>query len=209
MNRCWKSDAVGGEICIFHGLRGGRAVGIDYSSDAIRLAQLKAAVLHSRAEFVAAPFAQAMQRDESFDCILASEFIEHIAPDEATTFMRLAFERLRPGGRLFIFTYPNTLQRKYGYRLLRLASQLRGHALPARQPDTVDEHYKLFHLNEQNRLSLLRLARHAGFSECRAGYDNAPRTRAARALMAGPFRDLFGTDLYLIAGKAAAGPYAT
>jgi SAM-dependent methyltransferase len=63
--------------------------------------------------------------DESFDCVIALEVIEHIEPDDK--FVSEGLRVLRPGGR-FIFTTPNRL------RLTALARYLVGR--PIRFPHT-------------------------------------------------------------------------
>jgi len=160
-----------GEICIYHAKRGGKAVGVDFSKDAIEIARHKARSLDVSPEFREASFDELSEKDGLFDRVLACEFIEHISAEEGDLFFRKLFSLLRPGGRALIYTFPNTLQRRYGYNLFRLYNLLRGTRLPRQQPDTTSEHYRLYHLNEQNHLTLKRAARRAGFSKARVGYD--------------------------------------
>ncbi len=197
-----------GEICIFHALRGGRAIGVDFSGDAINLAREKASHLNAPAEFVEATFDEVNFPVASFDRILASEFIEHISAEEGQDFILKAYSMLKPGGKLLIFTHPNTLYRKYGYPLYRLLAATRGIQLPRQQEDTTSEHYRLYHLNEQNFSSLRELAQRAGFSKVVVGYDNENMhqgrwiTRILKKVISiTPLRHIFLNNLFMLAEK--------
>ena len=197
-----------GEVVIYHSQRGGVAVGIDYSAEAIALAQNKAAELSINCDFRTGSFAE-MPVEPGFDRILASEFIEHISPDEAQLFWNLAHRALKPGGRLLVYTYPNTLQRRIGYPILRRLIRLfTGKKLPVLQPDMQNEHYNLYHLNEQCHRQLARSAKQAGFSDVRVFYDmpfNRPRTAAGRLFQLvafrGPWKHWFLNNLVCIARR--------
>lgn len=198
-----------GEICIFHALRGGVAKGVDYSADAINLAKEKAAQLNVQVEFLESSFDELKELPASYDRILASEFIEHISQNEGQEFFREAFFMLKPRGKLLVFTYPNTWQRRFGYPIQRLWAVLHGRVLPKRQEDTASEHYKLYHLNEQNYSSLSKYARQAGFTKFTVGYDieNSVLTesilkRVIRSFISKTWlRHIFLCNLYLLAEK--------
>lgn len=197
-----------GEVCLYHAKQGGSALGLDYSEPAISLAREKARSLGLEVEFIASSFTDFQPTDNSFDRILASEFIEHISKEEGSTFFRTAFRALKPGGKLLVFSNPNTLQRRFGYPVMRFFGFLLGRRLPRRQADTVSEHYRLYHLNEQNYITLARYARKAGFSRFNVGYDiPAPsgrggmKARLKHAIGRTPARHLFLTNLYVLAEK--------
>ena len=197
-----------GEICIYHGKRGGKAIGVDYSSDAIALALKKAEELNVAIDFSVSPFSAFPVAESSFDRLLASEFIEHISRDEGVVFFKLAYQALKPGGKLLVFTFPNTLHRKFGYPILRLAYLPFGRKLPKIQSDTTSEHYKLYHLNEQNFFELKSNALKAGFTKFEIGYD-IPYTKEsgtlkniAKKIIHHTFlRHIFFSNLYLLAEK--------
>jgi 2-polyprenyl-3-methyl-5-hydroxy-6-metoxy-1,4-benzoquinol methylase len=193
-----------GEICMYHSLSGGKSAGIDFSGDAIQLAIKKAKSLQVQVDFKEDSFEYMSQLPNTFDRILASEFIEHISKDEAKRFFELAYFSLKTGGQLLVFTTPNTLQRKYGYPIVRFFSMLVGKNLPKQQPDTLSDHYKLFHLNEQNVFDLSNSAREAGFTSIEVGYDNPhhelkiwPIRILIKILGLIPIKHLFLTNLYL------------
>lgn len=197
-----------GEICIYHAVNGGDSTGVDYSRDAIALAKAKAEKLSVNVGFYAESFSNFMPAIGGYDRILAAEFIEHISRDEGELFMNIAYGALRRGGRLLIYTHPNTLQRKYGYPILRFIFSLRGRGLPKQQPDTLSEHYKHYHLNEQNYYSLRSMARRLGASKFEIGYDSydyVPNQKIKNfiryIIKRTPLRHLFLTDLYMIIEK--------
>lgn len=190
-----------GEICIFHSRRGGRAKGIDYSAPAIQLARNKARDLLVYPEFVSQSFHEIDDSPESYDVIIASEFIEHISKSEGENFVRIAYRLLKPGGKLFIFTHPNTLQRKIGYPILRMYAALKRRPLPRQQEDTLDEHYKLYHLNEQSYFSLKNLIYKTDFKKITIGYDIPHGSRKHQIIMRTPLQHIFGVNLYLLAQK--------
>lgn len=197
-----------GEICIFHSSRGGAGIGVDYSEDAIALARAKAKELNLSVDFHVCSFSDFSAGENKFDRILASEFIEHISASEGAVFFELVYRALKPGGKLLVFTFPNTLQRKYGYPIFRLIMVFFGRRLPKIQTDTLSEHYKSYHLNEQNYFTLRDNARTAGFSELKIGYDigyyeksgflkNAIKMVVHKSFL----RHLFLANLYLLAEK--------
>lgn len=197
-----------GEVCIYHSLQGGDAVGVDYSEDAINLAKNKSKELKANVNFFISSFSDFNAGQNRFDRIMASEFIEHISIEEGEKFFKLAYDALKPGGKLLIYTYPNTLQRKYGYPIIRLLSLLRGKVLPKIQEDMLSEHYKLYHLNEQNYFCLYKSAKKNKFSKIKVGYDikyyessGVIKRKIKKLIFKSPLRHVFGNHLYLLAEK--------
>lgn len=197
-----------GELVMVHAAQGGQATGIDYAPEAIAIARAKAGELGITCEFIEGSF-ELLDRTRRYDRILASELIEHISVCEGELFFRLAWELLAPGGRLLVYSYPNVLQRRVGYKIQRWLYMIAtGRPMPAVQPDTTGEHYRLYHLNEQTHRSLRRLALRGGFKKTTIGYDPVPveaRTRAGRLFklisQRGPLRHFFTTDLFCLAEK--------
>lgn len=197
-----------GEICIYHALQGGSATGIDYSADAIDLAIKKAESVGAVVDFMASSFSDARLEKNYYDRILASEFIEHISAEEGRKFINIAYDVLRPGGRILIFTHPNTIQRKIGYPLVRFFKLLQGIYLPKKQADTLDDHYLNYHLNEQNYFKLKRLVVACGFKIVEAGYDVAFSKENGlfkyfilKIIKGSFFKHIFFTNLYVVAEK--------
>lgn len=197
-----------GEICIHHALNGGKAVGIDYSKVAINIATQKKENLKLDIDFFASSFADYEATDGTFDRVLASEFIEHISAEEGELLLEKAYQALKPGGKLLIFTHPNTLQRKYGYSIQKILFRIIGIKLPKKQPDTLSEHYNKYHLNEQNYFSLNSYGKNSKFIKITVDYDcheyknGQTAKNIIRYLIRNtPLKHIFSTNLYLLAEK--------
>jgi cyclopropane fatty-acyl-phospholipid synthase-like methyltransferase len=199
-----------GEVCIYHALSGGRAKGVDYSSDAIQLAKKKASSLGLTPEFQNSSFDQLKISYNEYDRILASEFIEHISRSEGLIFFKSAYSLLKPNGQLLVYTMPNTLYRRYGYPIFRLLNALRGRFLPKTMEDMSSEHYKLYHLNEQNYFSLVSFAKQAGFKKFVVAYDvkggsgDGPlslKSLFKYIISRTPLRHILLNNLYILAKK--------
>ena len=102
-----------------------------------------------------------------------------------------------------MYTFPNTIRRKYGYTLIRTLSIIKGKPLPKKEPDTISDHYKQYHLNEQSYFSLRKSAINAGFTKVRVQYidPSIKDSFLKKVLINSPFRHLFLKGLTLIADK--------
>lgn len=191
-----------GEIVMFHAKLGGVALGVDFSDDAIALANAKKNQIGLSCEFKVCSFAD-LESDIKWDKILASEFIEHISEDEGWRFFEKAYHLLQVGGRLVVYTYPNTLQRNYGYPLARLYNLIvKRRILPRIPDDMLHEHYKKFHLNEQSIFTLRKYAVRSGFKIRYLGYDNPDsHSLIGRLIDRSPLRHLLRKNLLLVAEK--------
>lgn len=191
-----------GEMVIYHALNGGKAAGVDFSVDAIKLAKAKANELNADCSFHINSF-EKIDEEIKYDRIISIDFIEHISVEEGKAFFKKCCNLLNPGGRLIVYTYPNTIRRKFGYKLIRLFSIIKRKTLPKREPDTISDHYKQYHLNEQNYFSLKKSARDAGFSKVSVVYfDLSIKDSFLKSvLIHTPFRHLFLKGLTLIADK--------
>lgn len=82
-----------------------RAIGVDFSPDAVRLARERAAREGSAAEFVQADVADlAGFADASVDRVLAMDLVEHVPDAVLAGLLREAWRVMRPGGRLVVYT---------------------------------------------------------------------------------------------------------
>lgn len=178
-----------GEAAIAAACRGAIVTAVDYSDSALAMARAKTASIEkARGEplsitFVRAAAAQLQLPAACFDKVLMSEFIEHINADEAIRVLRIVHRAMKPDGVLLVYTYPNRMARTC-YPIKRwLSLVLRGKRLPPQMPDTVHEHYRDYHLNEQTAGSLRRLLRATGFdADVWYDIDHSSRSRLARAL---------------------------
>jgi len=191
-----------GEVVIYHSLNGGDATGVDFSEDAINLAKVKAAELKVSCCFRIDTFTN-IPEEKKFDKIISIDFIEHISLKESKMFLRKCYNLLKPGGRLVVHTYPNTLRRKIGYKLIRIFSIMKNKPLPVKEPDTISDHYKQYHLNEQNYFSLKKLASDEKFSKVKLLYfDPGIKDSTFKSVLYyTPFRHFFLKGLTMIADK--------
>jgi cyclopropane fatty-acyl-phospholipid synthase-like methyltransferase len=191
-----------GEMVIYHTLNGGEATGIDFSDEAIKLARSKADELKAGCKFQINSF-ENIEENVKYDRIISIDFIEHIAIEEGKTFFKKCYSLLKPGGRLLVYTFPNTIRRRFGYKLIRALSIIKGKPMPKKEPDTISDHYKQYHLNEQNYFSLRKSAINAGFEKVEVQYTD-PSIKDSllkKVLINTPFRHLFLKGLTLIADK--------
>ena len=195
-----------GEIVMYHGKNGGYGLGVDFSADAIALAVEKAKQLNINCDFMVTSFEDIPEK-EKFDKILASEFIEHISEYEGLLFIKKCYNLLKENGVLVIYTYPNTLQRKVGYKFIRYKSLFTSNPFPKIQDDMKDEHYKKYHLNEQSYFRLKKLLHRYPFRVIDVFYEdnNAnfnPKSKILNKLfLSTPMKHLFLTGLTAVVVK--------
>jgi cyclopropane fatty-acyl-phospholipid synthase-like methyltransferase len=191
-----------GELVIYHSLIGGKATGADFSEEAIKLARQKAGELNAGCNFIVSSF-ENLDEKKKYDRIVSIDFIEHISAEEGKAFFKKCFSLLNPGGKLLIYTFPNTIRRRYGYRLIRFLSIIKMKPLPKREPDTISEHYKQYHLNEQNYFSLKKMALNENFKKVSVMYiDESIKESVLKSILIHtPLRHLFLKGLTLIADK--------
>jgi cyclopropane fatty-acyl-phospholipid synthase-like methyltransferase len=191
-----------GELVIFHVKNGGMATGVDFSDEAIQLARAKAKELNSICNFQINSF-EKIDENQKFDKIVSIDFIEHISIGEGRIFFSKCYNLLNSEGKLIVYTYPNTIRRRYGYRLIRFFSIIKRKPLPEKEPDTISDHYKQYHLNEQSYFTLKKSAKKAGFKKVKVQYfDLSIKDSFLKSvLIHTPFRHLFLKGLTLIADK--------
>lgn len=150
-----------GELTVQCGLTGAFAVGVDYSTDGVRLAQQSIERAESvrqeqwRRPQLAVGNAQNLPfQDNTFDRALMSDIVEHLYPDELKTALEEVHRVLTPGGELLIHTMPNLWYYRVGYPIFRLVQRLQGKQLPADPRDRFS--YSHLHVNEQTPLALRR-----------------------------------------------------
>ncbi len=131
-----------------------RAVGVEYSAAAVALAARDAVeVLHADVRAVPLPSGIA-------DLVTLLDVVEHLTPQELAATLAEARRLLRPGGRVFVHTFPNRLFYDVTYRAL---AALRPHW--PRDPRT--EYERLMHVHEHTARSLRAALRTAGLARTR------------------------------------------
>jgi ubiquinone/menaquinone biosynthesis C-methylase UbiE len=163
-----------------------RAVGVDYSAAAVRLASHTIATrgqsdrcLAIQGDCRALPVC-----DGVADLVTMLDVVEHLTPTELAASLQEARRVLRPGGRVFVHTAPTRTLYSVTYRLQRIALPWRLRRWPS---DPRNQYEKTMHVNEQTRGSLRRALRHAGFAgvEVRPGqwvYADFVPSESARRL---------------------------
>jgi len=203
-----------GEAVLHIARNGGVVHGVDYSSDALRIARryLGAGKREHQSQNIYLLQSDAKRlpfKDSSFDKLLMFDLIEHLYPWELAKALREAHRVLVPGGQLFIHTAPNRWYYQFGYPLYRIFERLRGGHLPSDPKSRFPFHY--LHVNEQDVIRLRRSLRQAGF-DCRVWLDNiqpvlffnrSPRLSLIlfRLLRTYPLRWIFCNDIFAIACK--------
>lgn len=129
-----------------------RAVGVEYSESAVRLAQqtLQAQGTGARAEVIRCDLRAVPLPDGVADLVTLLDVVEHLSPHELAAALAEARRLLRPGGRILVHTMPNRSVYSVVYRGLRLAAG-RWRVWPA---DPRNDWERLMHVNEQTVRSL-------------------------------------------------------
>lgn len=203
-----------GEAALHIARNGGVVYGVDYSSDALRIARrylgAKKREYQCQNIYLVQSDAKMLPfKDSLFDKLLMFDLVEHLYPWEIAEAFREAHRVLVPGGYLIIHTAPNRWYYKFGYPIYRVFERLRGRYLPPDPKSRFPFHY--LHVNEQDVIRLRRSLRQAGF-ECRVWLDNIqPILPFKRLPMLNlmlsklpciyPFRWIFCNDIFAIARK--------
>jgi SAM-dependent methyltransferase len=174
-----------------------RAIGVEYSPDALKLAE------RSGGELLLAD-ARAIPLEAGIaDLVTLLDVAEHLAPDELERTLAEAHRLLRPGGRLLVHTFPTRTYYEVTYRLLRA-----GRRSWPRDPRNHWEH--AMHVNEQTARGLRRALRDFGDVRVWPGpmthLGVLPSERAQRLVRAGASRPLTrwlcAADLFALARRA-------
>jgi cyclopropane fatty-acyl-phospholipid synthase-like methyltransferase len=140
-----------------------RAVGVEYSPAAVRLAQRTMEVheVTDRTEVLLADARRLPLPDGSADAVTMLDVVEHLTPVELDRALREVLRVLRPGGRLLVHTFPSRTVYGITYRLQRWALPWRLRTWPA-QPRMKEE--LEMHVNEQSVRRLRQALVAAGFA---------------------------------------------
>lgn len=174
-----------------------RAIGIEYSADALELAR------SSGGELLLADARAVPLEDGLADLVTLLDVAEHLAPPELDRTLAEAHRLLKPGGRLLVHTFPTRTYYEVTYRALRL-----GRRSWPRDPRNHWEH--AMHVNEQTLRGLRRSLR--AFDEVRVWPGPMthtgvlPSERARRLVERGAkvplIRRLCAADLFALARRA-------
>jgi len=154
-----------GESLAWVGRAGAVGVGIDYSKDAVELshATLNTQGLAEHALVALGSAEHLPLADQSVDCVLMLDVVEHLYPDQLQAALREAHRVLVAGGRIVVHTAPNRWFYRWGYPVLRVVERLHGRRLPG-NPRVRFAYHNDVHVNEQSPASLRTAMRNIGFA---------------------------------------------
>lgn len=179
-----------GEVVLYCARQGIKAVGIDYSKEAISIAK-QARARHTTAEQRRMRFICDDVKNiegESFDRIFMLDLVEHLYDWELYQLFQSSKKLLAPAGEIIIHTLPNRWIYEISYRkLLR-------RVLPWLPEDPRSEKEKTIHVNEMSITRLDNLLRENGLN-CRIWLDELI-VRQAKWHANGMLRDKRGTFYY-------------
>lgn len=155
-----------GEIIALAAERGAaRAVGIEYSPDAVKLARqtLAAHGNSPQAEILLADARSLPLEADTADVVTLFDVVEHLTPTELSTALDQVRRILKPGGRVVIHTMPNRLYYDVTWRVLSLFH-------PSWPRDPRNDLEREMHVNEQTRRGLRRSLEQAGLRDVDVRY---------------------------------------
>lgn len=148
-----------GELARYFAACGCLVQAVDYSASAIELTEAcfaKEPSLRERVTVHCASVTDPAIYHGTYDLVVASDLIEHLAPDELDQVYRLVRAHLAVDGIFVLHSYPNHWFYRYGYPVRRKAAASQGESLPE-QPRSPYE--QLMHINEQTPPGLRRQLR--------------------------------------------------
>ena len=152
-----------GEVVSEAARRGCRALGVDYSADAVALAKGQVAdqPWAKRCDFLVGD-ATRLDLKRRFDVVFALDVLEHLHRTELRHLLRWTARSLKPGGRLVFHTSPNRNFYTVAYRTVRWLSLIWGRkSLPAEARCVFEQR---MHLSELTRTEVGELMAEAGLA---------------------------------------------
>jgi 2-polyprenyl-3-methyl-5-hydroxy-6-metoxy-1,4-benzoquinol methylase/predicted O-methyltransferase YrrM len=145
-----------GEIAVQAAVHGCEVVAIDYSADAIAIAQRSARALPDavRAKLTfKCDDATKVELTAPADVVVAGDLIEHMAARELDVLYANILQQLAPNGIFVIHTFPNRWYYDYDYKRRRRVAASVGAYLPQNPRSRYEQ---LMHINEQSPRTLRR-----------------------------------------------------
>lgn len=154
-----------GEVALNAGKFARSVLGIDYSKDAIDLAQEAKKkfdiMVQKKVHFLLTDLDQFnFFKNNYFDTVFLLDVIEHLNQDQISRILPQIHECLKIGGRLIVHTWPNRWHRERIYPISYLIGKISGKDRPK---DPRKKHEKLMHVSEQSPLELKHNLNIAGF----------------------------------------------
>jgi SAM-dependent methyltransferase len=189
-----------GELTYYLAKRGFQVTAVDYSAEAIKLAEqcfVGDTQLRKQVQLLCGD-ANSVPLQPSYDVVIASDLIEHMSPPELERLYGSISRLLAADGVFVVHTFPNLWYYQYEYPQRRRIATRIGAYLP---PQPRSEYEQLMHINEQSPRVLKRQLREhfhnvvlwAGDPATPAG--SLARRFAKREIRAAP-------DLFAVASQA-------
>jgi ubiquinone/menaquinone biosynthesis C-methylase UbiE len=206
-----------GELVFRSAIKKANVIGIDYSADALRLAnELKSIYPRTgdRMDFIRGSATCLPFNKKSFDRALMLDVVEHLHEYELDRMLLDTHMLLKDDGLIIIHTSPNKLFYDHGYQLIRPVLRLVGTS--GLKKDIRTSYEKKMHINEQTSRSLRKSLKKAGFNSIVVVSDtdnieniikeNVPDGKISALLsriVTYPYLSwLFGNSIYAVAWKA-------
>jgi ABC-type polysaccharide/polyol phosphate transport system ATPase subunit/SAM-dependent methyltransferase len=195
-----------GELARHFAALGHSVDAIDYSPEALRLAEACFAgepELRRRVVLQCASVTDPGVYRTQYDIVLASDLIEHLAPDELDRLYGLIRTHLAPDGCFVVHTFPNLWYYSYDHPRRRRLAIERGETPPPVDPRS--DYERLMHINEQSPARMRRQLR-AAFEEVLlwAGDHEEPAGSLARPFGTRGWRE--ARSLFAIAARQPIDP---
>jgi ubiquinone/menaquinone biosynthesis C-methylase UbiE len=159
-----------GEVLLACAQAGAHVAGIDYSPDAVAIANETLSDIEG-AEIVHGSLEQLPWPARSFDRALLGDVIEHLDPPQVQRALAELRRVLVPGGVLLVHTSPNRLFLDWTWPAARPVLRALGFGSNVENMDFWISESKRYHVNEQTLHGLRRSLRGAGFVDVRAWLD--------------------------------------
>jgi ubiquinone/menaquinone biosynthesis C-methylase UbiE len=109
-----------GDIALYLAKKAEKVIGIDYSQDAIEIANLTksnfSSAIQKKTEFKVMNAKKLLFENNSFDLILCIDVFEHLYPAEVQIMLRQIKRVLKPNGFLFVHTGTNRILNDFTYK---------------------------------------------------------------------------------------------
>ncbi len=143
---------------------GCKAIGIDYSPDAIQIARqgCRGTSWEKRCEFIMARTDEDSLGNDQFDVIFALDIFEHLHRDELRQLLAVVKRRLKPSGRFVFHTSPNRYYYSVAYRAVYELSRATGKSRLPKNSRCC--HENVMHIGELTRKEVEYLLAESGLS---------------------------------------------